>query len=186
MTKTHHPIRTTLFWGLISGLLFIPLNLALDSSLSRSSAICLTFWLFLAGYTLLLSNWSKKTFVLCAFPLLLLCMAIFLVKSISAFFLLSMFVTSWIRSGIFFQKPAGTRLLMEILLCVTGGILITVYSPTATFSGALGIWMFFLVQAIYFIIFDTTIRASEDKFEIDPFDRASKRAEDILSNASLV
>ena len=186
MTKIHRPIRTSLLWGLLCGLLFFPLNFVLSSLISWSSAICLTFWLFLAGYAFVLSKWSKRKFLSSAFPLMFLCLSIFLVKSITAFFLLSLIVTSWIRSGIYFQGSVGIKLSMEILLCAIGGILITIYTPSATFSGGLVIWMFFLVQTLYFIIFDTSVTIPKETFTKDPFEHASKCAEDILSNFALV
>ena len=104
MIISQHPIRKTIFFGLICGLSFIPANLALNYMLPGLSVIYLTLWLYAAGYSLLLSRWSKKSILSSGFPLLLLFVTSFLVDSIAVFYLLSLVVISWIRSGICFQK----------------------------------------------------------------------------------
>ena len=182
MRTVHNPIRATLFWGFICGVLFIPASLALNYLLVWSIAICLTYWLFLSGYALLMCRWSNKSFMSSVFPLLFLGLAIFQVKSIAAFFLLSLIVFSWIRSGICFPKPAGIKLLVETVYFFTGAIFLSVYIPDATFSGALGVWMFFLGQALYFILFDNSNKKTRNTYDEDPFDRACRLAEEILSN----
>ena len=70
-----------------------------------------------------------------------------------------------------------------MLLYAAGGALIAALPPGSAFGWTLSIWMFFLVQALYFVVFDITTIAAEEKIalEIDPFERASRRAADILS-----
>ena len=181
MKILQRPIRTTIFFGLICGLSFIPLSLILNYFISWSSSTCLTLWVYIAGYSILLTRWSKKGPASIVFPLLLLFLTVFLVDSIPAFFLLALVVMSWIRSGICFKKPAGIRLLIELLICFFGGVLMVVFTPCSAFAWALGFWMFFLVQALYFVFFDSTAIKMDNKDETDPFERARKFAEDILS-----
>jgi hypothetical protein len=73
--------------------------------------------------------------------------------------------------------------VVELLLCLAGGALVTVFTPGSTLSWALGIWLFFLLQALYFAIFDGKAPTLHDQYEqeVDPFERASRLAEDILS-----
>jgi hypothetical protein len=178
-----HPVPTTILWGLVCGIGFIPLNRVLSIMLLWPSAFCLTLWLFSAGYALLLSYWSNTKIMPSAYPLIVLFMAALLVKSVAAFFLLALAVISWIRSGICFQAHSGIKLAVEMLLCAVAGALINVYKPGTTFAWALAIWMFFLVQALYFVVIDGKTLSMEkaDDFGIDPFERASRRAADILS-----
>ena len=60
---------------------------------------------------------------------------------------------------------------------------VAVFSPASASAWVLGIWLFFLLQALYFAIFGVETPPSQSKFEqeIDPFERAYRRAEDILS-----
>ena len=176
-----HPIRTTLFFGLICGLSFVPANLVLNYLLPGTNAIYLTLWLYAVGYALLLSRWSKKPIRFSGFPLLLLFVISFLVDSLVAYYFLSLVVIGWIRSGICFPNPYGRKLIVELLLCVFGGIPVVVFTPASTVAWVPGIWMFFLIQALYFVIFEIKPVTPEDRYETDPFERASMQAEAILS-----
>jgi hypothetical protein len=182
MIISQHPIRTTLFFGLICGLSFIPANLALNYVLPGQSGIYLTLWLYAAGYSLLLSRWSKNPFLSSGFPLLLLFVTSFLVDSIASFYLLSLVVISWIRSGICFRNPCRIKMVVELLLCVFGGIPVVVFTPGSAFAWMLGIWMFFLIQSVYFVIFENRAIIPEDQYETDPFERASRQAKALLSD----
>jgi hypothetical protein len=184
MKILQRPIPTTIIFGLICGLSFTPTNLALSASVSWPTALCLTLWLFAAGYGLLLSRWSSQKYSTIFFPLAVLLLAVFLADSIAAFLLLVLVVTSWIRSGICFQKQKGIRLAVEILLCVAGGVLVALFTPGAAYGWSLGVWMFFLLQSLYFVIFDNkAIEADNNhEFRIDPFEQSSRRAEAILDS----
>jgi hypothetical protein len=184
MKILQRPIAATIGFGLICGLSFVPASLALSAVVSRPSAICLTLWLFAAGYALLLIHWSGHKFSTVVLPILVLLVAVFLVDSIAAFFLLMLAVTSWIRSGICFTAKGAIKLAVEMLLCAVGGILVAVFTPGAAFGWAIGTWMFFLLQSLYFVVFENRIVAPENTYEyrIDNFERASRQAENILEN----
>jgi len=177
------PVLTTILFGFVCGISFFPLNRVLTTMFFWPSAICLTLWLFSAGYALFLNHWSKNKIMPILFPLLILLIAAFLVESVAAFFFLALAVISWIRSGICFQEHGRIRLVVESLLCAAGGAMVAVYTPGSDLGWTLGIWMFFLLQALYFAIFDSITPTPQRKYELetDPFERASRRAEDILS-----
>jgi hypothetical protein len=158
------PVAATIGFGLICGLSFIPVFLALNTMVSRSNAFCLTIWLFAAGYALLLNSWSRQQFSTIVFPMLVLLLAAFLMNSTAAFFIMV--------------------LAVEFLFVAVGGALAALCAPGALFGWALGVWMFFLLQSLYFVIFENRTIAPETKcrFEIDPFERASRQAEAVLEN----
>ena len=183
-----HPVPTTVFYGLTCGLSFVPLNQVFNAVFFWPNAICLILWLFIVGYALLLGFWSKKDILPLVFPLLTLLMTVFLVKSITAYLLVALAVMGWIRSGICFQERGGIKLMVEILLSALGGALFTIFPPGTTFTWALATWMFFLLQALYFTIFDigSPTPQPEPKQTIDPFERASRDAQDILTRAEIL
>ena len=187
MKILQRPILMTILFGIFCGISLVPLHLVLSAIFYRPSAISLTIWSFSAGYAFFLSLWSKNKVMPILFPLLVLLATAFLVKSIAAFFFMALAVISWIRSGICFQEHGAIKLVVELLLCVAAGVLITVFTPGSAFGWALGIWMFFLMQAVYFAIFDIKTATPSRKYEqaIDPFERASQRAEDILSSGGI-
>ena len=181
MKAIKHPIRNTIFYGFACGLSFAPLSLMLDAFIPWSQAVCLVLWFFLTGYALLLNFWSPKFQMSTAFPLLLLLPVIYLTDAAALFFILALGVASWIRSGICFQKPGIVSLGVELLLSSLGAVLIQVFTPGSVFAWVLGIWMFFLIQSLYFIFFEHTDKRREETTGIDAFEQASRQAERILS-----
>ncbi len=181
MKTTARPIRTPMVFGLICGLLLSPLTVGLSYVMSWSGALCIIFWGYLAAYSYMLTSWSKKSFISNVFPLLLALASIFWVNSISAFLLIAIGVFSWIRSGICYPRHFTKRFLAEIALCLGGGALVAILTPLSVLSWALAVWLFFLVQALYFVLFEIDHIAQED-IERDPFDQAREQADKILSS----
>jgi hypothetical protein len=185
MKNIKHPIRKTIIYGLLCGLSFVPLVLTLGTVITWSSSFCLALWLFISGYAILLSRWSNTALISIVFPLLLLVPTIFLVNSSVLFFLLALTVISWVRSGICFQKPGAIRLALELLVCILGGILVVVFTPGSMLAWALGVWMFFLIQTLYFVFFEPADNQQEGSSRLDAFERASRYADRILSDPFL-
>jgi hypothetical protein len=181
MNVSKHPIRNTIFYGLVCGLSFIPMSLMLNAFIPWSRAVCLTLWLFLAGYALLLSHWGNRIQISTVFPLLLLVPAIFLTHSMVLFFILALMVISWIRSGICFPIPGVMGLAGELLLCLLGAVLVQVFTPGSVLAWALGVWMFFLVQALYFVFFGHADNRQEESIQMDTFERAHRQVDRILT-----
>lgn len=184
MKILQRPVAATIGFGLICSLSFIPTSLIMNTVISWPNAISLTIWLFAAGYALLLCGWSGQKGSTIVFPILVLLLTVFLVNSIAAFFLLLLAVNSWIRSGICFPEKRGIKLAVELLLCALGSALMALFTPSTAMGWALGVWMFFLLQSLYFVVFENRIAATENKhkFRMDPFERASRQAEAILEN----
>ena len=182
MKSTAKPIRSTIIWGLIGGLLYIPLCVALSRFMLWPVSFQVSLWVLLAGYGVLLSRWAPESLRSISLPLLLLFLAAFFIRSTSAFLFISLVMLSWIRSGICFkEKPFLKRFGAEIGLGLATGLLVSGAVPAATIMGALGIWLFFLIQALYFVLFDYR-SDPEARIEVDPFEKAKMAAQKILSN----
>jgi hypothetical protein len=177
------PILTTLLFGFVSGISFIPLNRVLNTMFLRPESICLTLWLLIGGYAILLCLWSQTRIRPILYPLLMLFMAAFVVPSVAVFFSLALAIVSWIRSGLCFQEPGVIKWGVEITLCSSGILLLAAFGPGPAGGWALSVWMFFLLQSIYALIFYPAAISLKGQHEIDPFERASRRAKDILSTA---
>ena len=177
------PVPATLLFGLVCGMSFIPLNLVLSTMFYWPPAICLTLWLFSAGYAALLCRWSRQKMIPVSYPLLFLLMTAFWVQSINAFFFLALAAISWVRSGLCYGVRRGMRLVTELIICLAGGAGVAVFTPGSALAWSLGIWLFFLLQALYFAVFDSgAVQLSRPTGQaVDPFERASRRAEEILS-----
>lgn len=181
MEATRHPIRNTIFYGLACGLFFGPMSVMLNALVPWASAVFLVLWLFLMGYAVLLSRWGNKAFLPTLFPLLLLIPPMFFSgSSMVLFFTMATITISWIRSGICFQKTGFRGFAVELLLCLAGGILIQAFTPGSVLAWALGVWMFFLVQSLYFVFFDHTDKIREEPLGMDAFEQASRQADRVL------
>ena len=117
-------------------------------------------------------------------PLLLLFLSAFLIESETVFLFTALVILSWIRSGICFKKkPLLKRLGAEAGLCLAGVLLVYGVVPGPTPVLALGVWLFFLIQALYFVLFEYQSRPYT-KIEVDPFEKAKMAAEKILSGGA--
>jgi hypothetical protein len=63
------------------------------------------------------------------------------------------------------------------------GLLVYGTAPGVTLVWALGVWLFFLIQALYFIVFEYQ-SDSQAKIKVDPFEKAKMAAEKILSGGA--
>jgi hypothetical protein len=181
MKPAAKPIGSTIAWGLMGAIFYIPLSKAFIIFMPWTMSFQLTIWVLLSGYTFLMSGWSSEPFRRIRFPLLLLLCAAILVKSTTAFLFTGLVIFSWIRSGICFKEQLVVkRLGAEIGLGLGTGLLVFGATPDATIAWALGVWMFFLIHALYFVLFEYR---KDPEIELDPFERAKMAAEKILSEA---
>jgi len=179
MNNSNRPVRTTIFFGLICGLVFLASGLFFERTVFWSIFFRLSLFAFLSAYAFMLASWSGKKRISVIFPLLFLFVFNFAQNSNSAFLLLCLGILSWIRSGICFQNAFSKSLGAEIIFSIGGGALVAYFNPFSTVTWALGIWMFFLVQSLYFIIVADTGNNDEHLNE-DAFEQARMRAEGIL------
>jgi hypothetical protein len=170
-----------MIWGLISGLAYIPLCSAFSRLVFWPLAFQLSFWAMLAGYAVLLSRWALRPLKAIGLPLLLLLGFAFLIESATVFQFAALVTLSWVRSGICFRKtPLAKRLVAELGLGLTTGLLVFGIVPGVNLVWALGVWLFFLIQALYFVLFEHR-GALHTQSEADPFEKAKMAAVKILS-----
>jgi hypothetical protein len=178
MTTHSSPFRTTIVYGLACALAFIPLYLVSEHVTDWPRSFFLAAWALMAGYFYLLTRWSDRRAGNIGFPLLLLLMAAFLGDSPAAFGMFALTTLAWVRSVICFSS-CGNRLVAETIACLGGGSLPAIFGPVSVVSWALCIWMFFLVQSLYFL-FNAKEEERESRSRRDPFVRARLQAEKIL------
>lgn len=182
MKSTAKPMRSTIIWGLIGGLAYIPLCVGLSFFMLWPVSFQVSIWILLAGYGVMLSRWAPRSLGSISLPLLLVLLSAFLIRSTSAFMFISLVMLSWIRSGVCFKgKPFLKRIGAEIGLGLATGLLASNAIPAVTISWALGIWLFFLMQALYFVLFDHR-SDPESRIDIDAFEKSKMAAQKILSN----
>ena len=181
METRQRPIRTTLLYGLVCGLSFIPIGLIFRHTIFWPFIFRLTLFSYLAVYSLILTKCGNTKRLSVAFPLLFLSVFIFYQSSISAFLLLTLGMLSWIRSGICFQNAFGKSIWSDVIFSIGGGALVACLNPLTTISWALGIWLFFMVQSLYFIFLTQSDTINDVFYKPDAFDQARIRAERVIN-----
>ena len=182
MKMTKRPMLATVIYGLLCGVTFIPVVMALSYVLYWPMAFRLTIWLYLAGYLVFLIRWARVSPLAIPIPLLLLFFLVFWGGSNIGFLFFALGILSWVRSGICFQGEVLKAFSAEAALCLGGGSLVAYFSPNSTITWALAVWMFFLVQSLYFVVFRGSVAGDEEKVERDPFEPAKGQVETILSS----
>lgn len=175
------PIRTTVVFGLLSALLIFPVVGLLADHWGGGLGFKLALWLDLALYSVLLVRWSKSRLLPALFPLGLLLAAALWPWSHSGFFLLGLGGLSWVRSGICFQAPPLRLLTAETIATVGGAGLVALLAPGSALTWALAIWLFFLVQTLYFYIMPGLAESPAKGPAQDPFEAAREEAEKMLT-----
>lgn len=181
MTGKRNPIRNTLLFGLICGLLFIPLRQVLTAIFPPPWTDNLIIWVYLAGYGGLLMRFARRPTLLLVWPLISALVAAFTVPSVSSFLLVGLGVLGWIRSGICVPGQWSAGLLAEMVLAFGAAALLSLLAPRTPVGWALGIWLFFVIQSLYFVFKDGTGNEADTGGEQDRFESARAAAERILA-----
>lgn len=160
--KTLSPIAAAVIFAAGAALLVAAaLNLPLGF-MTRLTALNSTMMLCLATYAVLLARMSARPIRAIAAPVLMLAAVLPVASSVTGFLVPAAAGLSWIRSGICFPGPVARRIVAEAILSAAGLALCAVLSPPGILGWALGLWMFFLIQALYFVVFaDLPFRRSE-------------------------
>ena len=176
------PVRTTLVFGLLSGLAMVPVLWYQRSYGAWPMALELAIWCDLAIYAVLLSRWSRTRAAAIVFPLALLLGVAFWPRTHAGFLLMALGIFSWIRSGICFRDTPLRALTAELATILGGSMLVVFWWPQSIVSWALAVWLFFLVQSVYFFIIPANEHSRAGLENTDPFERARREAERVLEN----
>ena len=181
MNSDQRPVQTTLILGGLGGLAFLAAGvLGVGFGLWPWMAFGIV-WCLTAAYALALVRWSGRSLTAVLFPLLVLGGIGAVLPRAGATFVLALGVLSWIRSGVCYPRAPFQALFREMLLCGGGGLVLAFWDPMTPLAWALGIWLFSLVQALFFILFEQA-SLSADTPPPDPFDQARRRIEELLRN----
>lgn len=176
------PVRTTLFFGLLSALCYIPFTQILTSSLGWLMAYKLYLIINISLYSMLLCRWSRTHLIAIGFPILLLLGVALWPHTYTGFILVALAVFSWIRSGICFKNVPVRAMIAEIATMMGSACLILLWWPNSSLAQPLAIWLFFLVQALYFYIVPGITEHRSNSFSTDSFEQACREMERLLDS----
>ena len=176
-------VRTTLVYGLISALTVMPAAWSLAGPVGWPMAFKLMLWLDLLGYAALLARWSGKGPSVILFPMVLLLGTALWPGVYTGFFFLGLGVFSWIRSGSCFCGTPVRAVAAEVITVGGGAGLVSLLGPGSSLTWAISIWLFFLVQAVYFYMVPTSCPPDAVGTASDPFDASHREALRVLEDA---
>jgi len=176
-------VRTTLVYGLISALTVMPAAWSLAGPIGWPLAFTLVLWLDLLGYASLLARWSGKGPRVILFPMALLLGTALWPGVYAGFFFLGLGIFSWIRSGSCFCGTLVRAVAAEVITVGGGAGLVSLLGPGSSLTWAISIWLFFLMQAVYFYMVPTSCSPDTVETVIDPFSQAHREALRVLEDA---
>lgn len=175
-----NPVRTTIVYAVLSGLVVVPAASVLSIYLYWPTAFKLMLWADLALYGVLMARWSGVRLLPLLFPLAILLGSALWPRTYSSFFILALGVFAWMRSGLCFQKAPLRAMSAEVLTLGGAAGLLLFFGGHSSVAWALTISLFFLIQSIYFFIVPTRRGFSETQNEKDPFEQAVEEAKKVL------
>ena len=176
--------RNTIIYGLISAALIWPSAVLLAVPLGWTTAFKLIFWMSLSGYAFILSRWSTKPKIAPIFPLALLLGSALWPNNSGVFFFMALGCLSWIRSGICFNHTPFRALIAETITIFGGAALVATLNPHTAVTWSLSIWLFILIQSLYFLIVPLPSSMKEKMPVQDPFERACRNVQRILDRSA--
>ena len=179
MTTWPRPVRTTILLGGLGGLAFLLTGVIAAYGMLKPLICSGIVWCLMAAYALMLARWSGRGLAAVIFPLLVLGGIGVALPRAGVVFGLALAILSWIRSGICYPHSGVQALFREGLLCGGGGLVLALWGLSTPLSWALGIWLFSLVQALFFVLFEPGQGFSADP-PADPFEQARRRIEELL------
>ena len=177
-------LATVIFAAAAAALLAGAASLPLRSA-HRPVGMNLSIFFCLAAYSAFLARVSGRNLRDLFAPLFLLSAVLAAATSVAGFALPAAAGLSWIRSGICFPGPTARRVCAEAITCA-GGLAITwLLLPPGPYGWALGMWMFGLIQALYFLAVDVELTGRSAKEDWDRVTMVHRRAEALLHEQKL-
>ncbi len=181
MKDQGRPFRTTILYGFLAAGVFLFINFCGWLWFFRPAEKYIFAWLMLAGYGLLLARWSGRNRLRVLFYFVVLLFVFFLARSELVMVVAALLLLGWVRSRFCFRVSWAKALGVELLIGMGGFLLVAFLAPGSPVSQALGVLLFFLVQAGYFVIFDRRQELSAERMKADPFEKANKQVKSLLS-----
>jgi hypothetical protein len=117
----------------------------------RTTATNAAIFLCLAAYATFLARSSGRSLRALFAPLFMLAAVMAVAGSVTGFVLPAAAGLSWIRSGICFQGSMPRRVCAEAIIGPLGLAMVWLLQPPGPYGWVLSIWMFGLIQALYFV-----------------------------------
>jgi hypothetical protein len=151
----------------------------------RATALNTAMFLGIAAYVGFLGRLSGKNYRDFFAPLVILSAVLVAGGSVTSFVIPAAATLSWIRSGICFPGPLPRRVFAEAIFCAAGQALAWMLQPPGLYGWALSVWLFWLIQSLYFLVVDPEPGSLFERPGRNKFEAAHSRAEVLLREQKL-
>jgi hypothetical protein len=148
------PVAASVILAAAAAMLVAAVTLLPLRPIPRTTALNAAIFLCLAAYSAFLARSSGRSLRALIAPLLMLAAVLAVAGSVTGFVVPAAAGLSWVRSGICFSGSIPRRVCAEAVTCAAGLALVWLLQPPGPYGWALSIWMFGLIQALYFVLVD--------------------------------
>jgi len=179
------PAAATVIFAAAAAMLLAAAVFWTQRFIPRTTILNTAVFLCLAAYTAFLARSSGRSLRALFAPLFMLAAVMAAAGSVTGFVVPAAAGLSWIRSGICFPGSLPRRVCAEAITCAAGLALVRLLQPPGPYGLPLSIWMFGLIQALYFVGVDAERTGVPEKQAQDRMAQAHRRAEALLREQRL-
>ena len=179
------PVAASVIFAAAAAILVATVTLLPLRPIPRTTALNAAIFLCLAAYSAFLARSSGRSLRALFAPLFMLAAVLAVAGSISGFVVPAAACLSWVRSGICFSGSMPRRVCAEAVICAAGLALAWLLQPPGPYGWALSIWMFGLIQALYFVLVDAERSGLPEPKVQETFEKAHHRADVLLREQKL-
>lgn len=179
------PVAASVIFAAAGALLFAAVMSLPVRRIPRPTVLNTALFLGLAAYAGFLARLSGKHHRDLFAPLLIVSAVLAAAGSVTGFVIPAAATLSWVRSGICFPGPVVRRVFAEAITCAAGLALAWMLQPPGLYGWALSVWLFWLMQSLYFLAIDSEFPCLPERPARLRFVTAHRRAETLLREQKL-
>ena len=179
------PVAASVIFAAAAAMLVAAVTILPLRPIPRTTALNAAIFLCLAAYSAFLARSSGRSLRALIAPLFMLAAVLAVAGSVTGFVVPAAAGLSWIRSGICFQESMPRRVCAEAVTCAAGLALVWLLQPPGPYGWALSIWMFGLIQALYFVLVDAERSGPPEPKVRERIEKAHHRADALLREQKL-
>ena len=185
MNKKISPVPTTVILAAAAAMLVATVTILPLRPIPRTAALNAAIFLCLAAYSAFIARSSGRSLRALFAPLFMLAAVMAAAGSVTGFVVPAAAGLSWIRSGICFPGSLLRRVCAEAITCAAGLALVRLLQPPGPYGLPLSIWMFSLIQALYFVVIDAERSGQTEPPIREKIEEAHCRADVLLREQKL-
>ena len=185
MNSKISPVAASVIFAAAAAVLVAAVTILPLRPIPRTTALNAAIFLCLAAYSAFLARSGGRSLRALFAPLFMLATVMAVAGSVTGFVVPAAAGLSWIRSGICFPGSMPRRVCAETIACAAGLALVRLLQPPGPYGWALSMWMFGLIQALYFVVIDAERTGLPEKQGQDRMAKTHCRADTLLREQKL-